>query len=74
MHNSSCEYVNKSTFVLTSLRKELRVNLLEGFFINNTTGAFLGKVARSDVSKVFIKGILYSLNRVDCYAKMHEED
>lgn len=30
--------------VLTSLWKELRVNLFEGLFIDNTTGTFLEKV------------------------------
>lgn len=43
-HNSHWEYVNESSFVLTSLWKELWVNLFEGFFVNNTAGAFLEKV------------------------------
>ena len=45
-HNSNWEYFNKSTFVLTSLWKELWVNLFEGFFVNNTAGAFLEKVVK----------------------------
>lgn len=43
-HNSNWEYMHKPTLSLTSLWKELWVNLFEGFFINNTAGAFLEKV------------------------------
>lgn len=43
--NSNGEHINKPRLLLTSLWKELWVNLFEGFFINNTAGTFLEKVA-----------------------------
>lgn len=50
-HNSSWKYAHWSTFVPTSLWKELRVNLFEGIFINNPAGTFLEEVGEKQYEK-----------------------
>jgi len=40
-HFQPLQNLSPRTYLLTSLRKELRVNLLEVFLIDNSTGTFL---------------------------------
>lgn len=75
-HNSNWEYVNKSIFVLTSLWKELGVNLFEGFFINNTTGAFLEKMVEKQYEQSVHKTEFFCTfcNRTVNCAELHQEN